>query len=135
MVLAVGDRVFRGEQEFKCVGHQSYVRKDGKETVLLVLESACCYCGTSFTQIVSMRVRSQDRLRHRCKKHRKFRTDNDPEGRVLLLAHQLVNEKFPDGRDDLGTLVEVYTHLWQRFHSGESLDAWCEKQYSEYKTN
>jgi hypothetical protein len=72
--LSVGAVVTKGAQEFRCVEIEPYVRVDGEESAIAVIEARCATCGEWFRFKAARAVFSWKKasvVQRRCEAHRK----------------------------------------------------------------
>lgn len=67
--IGLGQVIESGGQSFECVGFKPYVRADGSETELVIMQAKCAKCGLPFRFTVPQGKMSFHPNR-RCAKHR-----------------------------------------------------------------
>ena len=68
----VGDRVEREGQRYVCEAFEPHIRRDGRETALVVLRSDCAQCGASFTfKVPALVAWRKLMLSRRCAAHKR----------------------------------------------------------------
>lgn len=63
----IGTRVRAGGREYRMLGHESYIRRDGAESALLTWEVRCAECDRPFRLTTGLVSKA---LNRRCEEHR-----------------------------------------------------------------
>jgi hypothetical protein len=64
------ERIFDG-QRYEMVGERPYIRRDGRETLVIVWRSHCAQCGAEFTISTPNSSRAKFMPNRRCQKHKR----------------------------------------------------------------